>query len=363
MRILFLVPYPKDEAPSQRFRFEQYLEILEKNGIDYDLKPYMSTRTWAMYYKPGRFFRKILGLKMGYLRRWGTLFRIRRYDLVFIHREAVPVGPPIIEWLITKVFGKKMIYDFDDAIWLPNYSRSNRWFFWMKRYSNVKTLTRWSWKTSCGNSYLCAFARKYSGNAVYNPTTIDTENYHNKMVDHDASKIVIGWTGSHSTMRYLQKIYPALIDLEKKYDFEFRVISDQKPDLDLRSMNFIEWDKSREIEDLAGIHIGVMPLTEDRWSKGKCGFKALQYMALGMAAVVSPVGVNRSIIDDGKNGIICNNTTEWKYALEKLLRDKSLRKDLGKAARKKVEEGFSVRSNTANFLHLFALETKKNDRS
>lgn len=351
--ILFLFPYPLNEAPSQRFRFAQYLSELRDAGYHVETHPYLSDKAWAILYRPGRFFRKFLSIAKGYLKRILLLRRAGRFDYVFIHREVAPLGPPLLEWVLIKVLRKKVIFDFDDAIWLPNYSESNRFFSFLKAYGKTAWICRWAWKLSCGNEYLCAYGRQYNQRVVYNPTTIDTEHYHNRVQTHLNSKLIIGWTGSHSTIRYLKVILPVLEKLEEKLDFEFHVISDIAPDFKLKSLRFIRWQKDREIEDLLAFNIGIMPLVSDAWSSGKCGFKALQYMALGIPAVVSPVGVNTRIVDHGVNGFVCEGSDEWYQALERLLQDRSLLQKMAESTRRKIVEHYSVLSNRNNFLNLF----------
>jgi len=354
MKILFIVPYPLGKAPSQRFRFEQYFSILESQQIAYEVVPFLSNKTWEILYLPGRFFTKALAILGGLFKRFFLLFRLRSFDYLFIHREASPIGPPFFEWIAAKILGKKIIYDFDDAIWIPNYSEANSLFSFLKGYPNVKHICRWAYKVSCGNEYLCAFASRYNKRVVYNPTTIDTVHLHNQVKDQLSEKLVIGWTGSHSTIRYLNDLIPVLRELEEKYPFDFLVISDLKPEFSLRSLTYIPWNKENEIQDLLKMNIGIMPLRDDKWAQGKCGFKALQYMALGIPALVSPVGVNTRIVDHGINGFLCTSPEEWKSALEKLLTDSHERQRIARNTRKKIEEAYSVNSNTANFIQLFS---------
>ena len=188
---------------------------------------------------------------------------------------------------------------------------------------------------------------------MYNPTTIDTENYHNKISKQDSKPFVIGWTGSHSTTRYLNEIVEVLQELETKYEFELRVIADIPPEIKLKSFRFVKWKKETEIEDLLGFSIGIMPLVDDQWAAGKCGFKALQYMALGIPALVSPVGVNTKIVDDGINGFVCTTKDDWKRAIESLITNRELLLSMAKNTRSKIENQYSVHSNALNFKHQF----------
>ena len=279
-----------------------------------------------------------------------------KYDYAFIHREATPIGPPFIEWIIAKVFRLRLIYDFDDAIWLPNTSDSNKLVAKLKSNHKIAKIIGWSYKVSCGNSYLAQFAKTYHPNeqgVVLNPTTIDLSR-HNPTKVHHKGPLKIGWTGSHSTLQYLDILEPVLNELCQKVPFTFVVIADQNPELTGANYKYISWDKHREVEDLLQFDIGVMPLPDTMWSKGKCGLKALQYLALGIPAVVSPVGVNMDIVEHGINGFHCYNATQWMENLEVLLKDKSLREQMGSMGRKKVKSFYSLSSNSENFLALFS---------
>ncbi len=301
---------------------------------------------------------KLTALFLGFGKRFIILFKSRMYDFVFIHREVAPLGPPIFEWILAKVLKKKIIYDFDDAIWLtdrPNESLIMKVGKWR---SKVGLISSWSNKVSCGNEYLCSYARSFNTNIVYNPTTIDTENLHNPALfdttHTERHKIRIGWTGSHSTLKYLFEIEAVVRKiLVENSQVEFVVIADRKPALSLPSLTFIPWNQETEMEDLRSIDIGIMPLPDDRWAQGKCGFKALQYMALKLPVIASPVGVNSTIIDDGTNGFLCRTPQCWEQSLTKLINDSDLRKSMGTGGRIKVIENYSVLSNSATFLSLF----------
>jgi glycosyltransferase involved in cell wall biosynthesis len=353
MKILFIVPYPTDKAPSQRFRFEQYYELLNEKGIDYDIKPFLSNEIWDILYLPGRFLKKAFGILGGLFKRFFLLFKLKQYDYIFIHREATPIGPSFFEYFASRWLKKKIIYDFDDAIWIPNFSEANSFFSFLKGYGNVHKICSYAYKISCGNEYLCDYAKQFNKNVVYNPTTIDTNNYHNRVKDQSGEEFVIGWTGSHSTIRYIGEIVPVLAKLEKKYTFTFRVISDFKPEFELNSLEYVKWKKESEIEDLLGFNIGIMPLVNDKWANGKCGFKALQYMSLGIPALVSPVGVNSRIVDHGLNGFICDSPEEWETAIETLLLNRETLGEMSKQTRKKIIDHYSVKSNSDNFIGLF----------
>lgn len=354
MKILFLVPYPLGQAPSQRFRFEQYFQILTDNNLTFKVCPFLDEETWRVLYTDGNSLAKGLGVFRGFLRRVGHLFEAVSFDIIFIHREATPVGPPIFEWILSKVLRKKLIYDFDDAIWLPNTSVENRLIASIKNHGKVGSICKLSWKISCGNQFIADYAKQFNKNIILNPSTIDVVNKHNQFKDQPNGIITIGWTGTHSTSKYLLNIIPVLQELELENKFRFLIISNQNPNINLNSVEYRKWNKSSEIDDLIEIDIGLMPLDNDIWAEGKCGFKALQYLALQIPALVSPVGVNKSIVEEDINGYHCNTPADWKSNIVKLINNPKLRMKLGVEGRRKVTERFSVGSNTDNFVNLFS---------
>lgn len=352
-RILIIAPYPHDSAPSQRFRFEQYIDLIKAEGYEITLKPFLSEKGWNTLYKEGSTLAKVLTLSGSFLRRWALMFQLGKYDHIFIHREASMIGPAIFEWIIAKLMKRKYIYDFDDAIWLPNYSDSNARFQKLKMYKKVNKAMKWADRITAGNAYLATYAKQFNENTQVIPTTIDTKNVHNLNGNPETNLPIIGWTGSHTTMRYLDSLIPVLDELAEEVSFKFRVISNQAMNIERAYLEFVPWNKETEIEDLAQLNVGVMPLVDNEWARGKCGFKALQYMSLGIPAVVSPVGVNVTIIDHETNGYLCNSPEEWKSCLKELIENLNRRNELGKAGKQRVEEAYSVKANLNNYLKLF----------
>ena len=352
-KILFIAPYVFDLAPGQRFRYEQYLDILKERGFRYKIVSFLSDYTNSILYDEGKKLAKITGVVSGFLRRLLLMFQLGSYDYIFVFREASPIGPPVFEWIITKIWRKRIIYDFDDAIWLPNTSEQNKMVASIKWHHKVKSICKWSYKVSAGNRYLADFAGQYANNVVINPTTIDTENLH-KPTPRPANEVfTIGWTGTHSTLPYLLPILPVLDELAKKHTFKLLVISNQPPAFERDYLQFVTWKKESEILDLQQMDIGIMPLTDDKWAKGKCGFKALQYMSLRIPALISPVGVNTEIVDNGINGFLCDSEEEWKAAISRFFEEPTLIDQMADACRKKIVDHYSVISNTDNFLGLF----------
>ena len=360
-KILFITPYPLGKAPSQRFRFEQYFDLLKKQGLIPVSAPFFSEKGWKILYKKSPVLLKSFYFLSGIFNRLLLLLTLSRYHFIFIHREVVPLGPPVFEWIISKILGKKIIFDFDDAIWLNDPQEKISLLTFLKWKSKVKHVIQWSYKISCGNDFLATFARQFNSRIIVNPTTIDTRTLHNPPLfklntpedKENGQKLIIGWTGTHTTLPYLEYLLPVFKQLEKEFDFELLVIANKQPNFSLPSLRFKYWNKETEIEDLLAVSIGVMPLSNDPWSQGKCGFKALQFMALNIPCVCSPVGVNSSIIEHGHNGLLCDTHEEWMAGLATLIKNETLRKLMGEKGRQKVIQSFSVDSNTSNFFSLF----------
>ena len=346
-KIFFMVPYPADIAPGQRFRFEQFLEALSDRGYDFTIRSFLGLKSYRILYSKGHFFKKAVAVIKGFLKRIGHTVTALRYDYIFIYREATPIGPPVVEWML-HLSGKKIIYDFDDAIWLAD-DHEKRFPGSLKWKKKVGQICSWSDKVTVGNQYLAEFAAKYNDHVLIIPTVVNTEKHHLPMkVEHP---LTIGWTGSHSTLPYLQSVITLLRELHEGIEFRFLIIADKDPGYPDDFIEFRAWGAETEIRDLNEMDIGIMPLTDTPWSRGKCGFKLIQYLSVGIPAVASDVGVNREIL--GQGGFICSSGESWKKALITLLEDGQLRRKIGQAGREYIQEHYSVQAVKERFVSLF----------
>ena len=353
MEVLLLAPAPKDIAPGQRFRFEQFLLSANENNIYITLKPFLSARVRRLLHQKNHTFQKLTGISVGFLRRFSLLFTLYKYDCVFVYKEAAPIGPPIFEWLIAKVFRKKLIFDFDDSIWVKLSSDGNPFIANMKCSWKVKEICKYSSLVTVGNQFLANYALQYNSNVRIIPTVVNTETRHNRIKDHNNGKLIIGWTGTFTNLKYLDLVIPALVRLKKKHDFEFLIIADKDPEYNNIDYHYLPWNLNTEIDDLLQVSIGIMPLNDTEVEKGKCAFKAIQYMSLGIPAVVSPVGTNKKVVEDGVNGYWAANEDEWYEKLEKLILAPELRNQMGRQSREKVIGHYSVKATKSDFLSVF----------
>ena len=324
---------------------------MKENGIETEIFPFISPNTHKIFYKKGHVFQKITGVISGFIKRIIFLFKAGQYDYIFLQREAAPIGPPVFEWILARLMRKKMIFDFDDAIWISD--SKNKWLNSIKAYWKIKWICKWAYKVSVGNEYLYSYASKYNNNVILIPTCVDVVNQHNKLKNQKTNPVVVGWTGSHSTLRYLDPLVPLFQEIASSGLAEILIISNKAPDFSFPGMRFIAWQEKTEAEDILNMNIGIMPLKDDAWSEGKCGLKLIQYLALGIPALASPVGVNSKIIEPGINGYLCSTIAEWKTSIEQLIQDEQKRADMGYNGRKKMVEQFSIQANAGVFLGLF----------
>lgn len=355
MRILALVPYPYDTAPGQRYRIEQWAPILEQFGAEVTFEPFRCDELHSLLSRDGNTWRKIWLTARESARRLKLLKLVRDYDLIYIYKEAALLGPAIIENYIS-LAGPPIVYDLDDAVFLHSAHSSpfNRYFRSLKFPGKTGTICKLASHVIAGNSYLADYAARFNQNVTIVPTTIDIKKY-----TVDDSRVagnppVIGWTGSHSTVPYLNSIRRVFMRLAEKENFRLRIVSAAADyQIDGVDVETILWRPETEVADLRAIDIGIMPLPDDEWARGKCACKALQYMALGIPSVCSPVGVNPTIIQDGVNGLLAATEDEWIEKLTGLLHSPSLRERLGNAGRATVEAEYSMTMHAPRVYQVF----------
>lgn len=350
-RVLFIASHRPNRSPSQRYRFEQYFRFLEHNGFRCELSHIISEADDRYFYSPGNFLRKLWILIKSFYIRFKDVRRYRDYDIVFVQREAIMVGITWFERRIRKS-GAKYIFDFDDSIWVMDTSEGNKKYEWLKDPEKTARNIRHADLVIAGNTYLADYARHYNGHVMVIPTTIDTDVHRPLPVQKD--KVVIGWSGSLTTIKHFEYAVEFLKVIKKKYpEVEICVISDDvytNPELEVKG---VKWCAEKEVETINSFSIGIMPLPNDEWAKGKCGLKGLSYMACEVPTVMSPVGVNMEIIQHGANGFLASTTEEWFYCLSQLIESATLRQQMGKAARETVIAKYSVRSQQENYLKAF----------
>lgn len=350
-KILFICLHRPDRTPSQRFRFEQYISILNKSGFECKHTYLLNAADDRKFYSKGKILAKAFILLKSVI----TLLRESSktsYDTVFVQREAFMLGTAFFE----KRFAKRarLVYDLDDSIWMHQTGEiksNNRFLYFLKNPDKTKDIIQAADLIFAGNQYLADFAKQFNPNVVIVPTTIDTELY--KPVGKSNSyPVCIGWSGSFSTIIHFTHVIPALLELKKKYKdkISFTVIGDKTFRSEELEIIGLPWTLESELEDLSKIDIGLMPLPDDNWTKGKCGLKGLQYMALSIPCIMSPVGVNSNIIQDGVNGFLADKMEEWVKKISLLIDNSELRHKMGDFGRTTVVNQYSVKKNQSKYV-------------
>jgi glycosyltransferase involved in cell wall biosynthesis len=352
MRLLAIVPSVYDTSPGQRFRIEQWEPLLRQRGVEITYAPFESQDLHQVLYQTGKMGRKLSLIASGFGRRLSLMNSAKGYDAAYIFREAALLGPPIIERLL-KRSGVPIIFDFDDAVFVSYRSPSNGYLSYLKFAAKTKKICGLAAHVMAGNSYLAEYARQFNAHVTVVPTTIDTGKYLKRRDSTAAEVPMIGWTGSFSTVQHLDTLRGALQKLARHERFRLRVIGTPEYRLEGVEVEARPWRSETELDDLRPIDIGVMPLPDDQWSRGKCGLKALQFMALGIPTICSPVGVNTEIVRDGENGFIAGTEAEWLEKLGRLLRSAELREKTGAAGRVTVEQDYSAIAQAPRVYEVF----------
>ena len=343
IRVLALSPIP-EEGAGCRFRISHYIPYLKANGIQVTVVPFYTPEFFKLVYQRGHFVSKAAAFLKLLKKRAGVLRDLDRYDLVWLYREAIPIGPPLIERAIVRR-GVPIVFDFDDAIFLRNVSEANRMVSFLKNTRRVAEIIGFSRHVTPGNNFLGDYARQFSANVTVVPTTVDTTRFQPR-ADRNAvppDGPVVGWIGSPTTYHYVEEIAPLLRALAVRHRFTLKISGAGKP-VHFEGVRVLDvpWSMSKEVELFNTCDIGIYPLEDDDWARGKCGFKAIQFMACGVPVIASAVGVNREIIRDGENGFLASTPEEWAAKLDRLLTDADLRCRFSIAGRKTIEQKYSL---------------------
>jgi glycosyltransferase involved in cell wall biosynthesis len=299
MNVLVVTNNPTNA--SFRQRIEVHLAMLRENGIDCE----------------------VAKLPSGFFERRKLFKRTAGFDGVFLHRKILNLRDAF--WL--RRYSRKIIYDFDDAVMYsakkPGSSRLSR----RRRFRRSVELAD---LIIAGNPYLAEHAQKFNPRVEVLPTGLDTKAYTVETKPENDGNIRLVWIGSKSTLPYLAQIKPAIEEIGARFDnVILRIICDNFFDLQNMRVEKIQWRKQSEAFDLMVSDIGLAPLPDDRFTRGKCGYKILQYQAAGLAVVASPVGVNAEYVCDGVSGFHAISTSQWIDKISELIENAELRKAMG----------------------------------
>jgi L-malate glycosyltransferase len=351
-RILVLSPYPEGFAASQRLKYEQYYGSWKNAGYDITTSSFFDLPTWKVLYVEGEYLKKFLGTFLGYFKRLKDLCDILKFDIIYIHLWATPIGPPIYEFILL-MLGKKIIYDFDDALFeKPDYFSVVNF---LKGNFKAKYLIKNSHHLVLSSPFLLnhCLEKNIWSEASYIPCSLDTKRFHLREPSEWSEKIILGWTGTFSSKAYLDSIKDVFYELDKHFPIKIVLITNFDYCLEGLDLEIVRWSEPSEVEDLHQIDIGVYPLIQTSWALGKGGLKALQYMAAGIPAVATDFGTVKDFIIHKENGLLVNTKEEWVDAIKLLIENPMLRKNIIINARKTVERSYSVTNNKNRYLSIF----------
>ncbi|MDN3389545.1 glycosyltransferase family 4 protein [Pseudoalteromonas sp. APC 3691] len=355
-KILLLSKYSRKGA-SSRLRTIQYISYLESKGINIKVKSFFNDEYLEKLYAENKV--SLVTLLYYYLKRLYSIFTVFQYDAVWVEKELFLYFPALFERLLSKL-GVRYIVDYDDAIF-HNYDMSKSKFIRYFLSYKIDVVMRNAHTVIAGNDYLATRAKKAGAkNIIIIPTVVDIERYSQKS-EINSDKLTIGWIGSPSTQKYVVNIKSALIELSKAFDITINLVGASESVVnELMELNVIieTWSEKTEVSSIKKMDIGIMPLEDGPWEKGKCGYKLIQYMACGVPVVASPVGVNINIVNNSMCGLLANTTIDWTNALKELIEDKKKRELFGFNGRKAVENTYSTNAQQEKLLNALSLVSK-----
>jgi glycosyltransferase involved in cell wall biosynthesis len=347
MKILILPRY-EPQAASSRYRFYQYIPYLNAQGWDVTVKPLLRNNYIKYLYDKTPL--PVSEIVQGYFNRIIQLLNKKNFDLIWLQQELLPWIPSVIENIL--VSGKsKIVADYDDAFF-HRYDQ-NKFFFVRSLLKNkIDSVMEYADMVLAGNNYLLERAKLSSGNVKLFPTVVDIIKFNNSNPIKD-EVFTIGWIGSPGTAKYLKIIEDALREVSSDKNIRINLIGADKFEINGVHINHIKWDENTEVEEISKFDVGIMPLPDNPWERGKCGFKLIQYLACNLPVIGSPVGVNREIIINGVNGFQANSKDEWIKYIRILKDDKELTLKMGKNGRRFVEEKYSLQGNVVKLINHF----------
>lgn len=336
-RVLALFKYGA-EAASTRQRLLQFAPYLAANGFDIHSAPLLGdeyVRALASAHPAGRG-----AILRAYAKRLMTLFEARRYDVVWLHYELFPYLPAAFERLLRAV-NRPVVLDFDDAVF-HQYDDAGSTIRRALLRGKIATAIRGADVVTAGNAYLAAYASRYGADVRIIPTVVDTDQY--LPADTRPATPVLGWIGSPSTWAYVEPVLPHILPVVARHGAEFHAIGAGPRARATPGVHAFDWTEASEIARVQAMTVGIMPVPDEQWARGKCGYKLIQYMACGLPTLASPVGVNREIVGDGTTGFFAESGEEWANGVDRLLGDPDLCARLGRVGRERAVQSYSVAS-------------------
>lgn len=343
IKVLALTRY-SSMAASTRQRFDQYIPHLERAGFEITSAPLFGDEYVA---RIGNSRSKALVARSYTARAFDLARAATQFDAAWVQYDLFPFLPGVAEHAL-RLANVPYIVDYDDALF-HNYDRGGA--LKTRLLSNkLAPLLTGARGCAAGNAYLAAYLGQYNQNVRIIPTVVDTDHY--RVVPSQNERPVVGWIGSPSTWRYVEPILPHIMPVIEAAGGRFRAVGSGRSGIH-RNAEFVNWTEKHEVEDVQGFDIGIMPLPDEEWARGKCGYKLIQYMACGRSTIASPVGVNCQIVDHGRDGYLAGSVQEWQGALTALLENTGRRESMGMYGRRVVEGSYSLQSQIQPMIELF----------
>lgn len=334
LRVLFIVPQPI-EGPSSRFRVYQFVDYLQANGVDATVRPLLSSRLAPVVYRSGRLAAKVQATLWAAACRVADIGAAFRYDVAYVLREAFPFGPPWVERALGRACGR-LVFDFDDSIYMPSLAYRNP-LDRFRDFDKPRKLIAMASRVVVGSEYLRDYAVRFARtpeHVAVVPTVVDTAVYGPRPAPQASRTVTVGWIGTPRGSSYLLQLLEPIRVLAREFPHVgFKFVGAEPFDTRGLPITFKTWRLEDELADLQSFDIGIMPLTDDEETRGKCGFKLIQYMSVGIPVVCSPVGANRTIVEDGRSGCFAATPDDWLASLRRLVGDADARVRLGRRGR------------------------------
>lgn len=352
MKVLFLTRYPYEGA-SSRYRVFQYIPYLEKRGIACTTSSFMSPRMYALSFQKGRHIRKAIYVILASLKRLKILYHYKAYDIIVMQRELFLFSPAIFEKYLARK-DVKLIFDYDDALFIHKQSRFNPLGNFLKPKNKIYDIFKAVDCAIAGNDFLREAAQPHCPYAITLEVAEDTDRIKHRPPHHNSKPLIIGWLGSTSTVKYIGLIQSAMRRIKHDFpDVIFEIVGGGDFHLEGLCFKHTAWSLDEELNALTRFDIGIMPLPQDSWSKGKSGGKARTYMAAGVPVIAQNIGYNKHLIKHGETGLLAETEEEWYHAMKTLLKNPKLRQSMGEAARRDIIRRFSPKDKADELVDIF----------
>jgi glycosyltransferase involved in cell wall biosynthesis len=352
MRVLALTPNLYGFSPGQRSSIELWERVLIPAGISLHYVPFETERLHEVLYQPGHLLTKVTEMVRAYVRRLLSINSVSEFDAVLVYREAALLGPAFLEKIVARK-GVPIIYQLDDPLYIPYRSPTNGYLSYLKWFSKVGEICKISSVVIVNSTAHRDYAAQFNSNIRLIPSVVDTERYRPAKQKSDVSEVCIGWSGSPTTTVNLQTISEPLQRLSGRIPHKLYFIGGTDFNLPGLSYTAQKWNAETEVEDLQKMDIGLVPLPVNEWNKRKFNMKVVQYMALGIPPVCTPLGDNPIIIEPGVTGFLAETPDQWVGALETLAGDSELRSRMSGNAIRVAEEKYSLKANTEKIIDAF----------